>query len=100
MSKHLEIAYDMAKALEKVGAMDTVTMREIEALCLPPKRRFEAADIRKLRESRKMSQAVFAAVLNVGVTTVQQWEMGQKKPSGPSAKLLDLLDRKGIECLV
>jgi len=100
MSKHLEIAYDMAKALQKVGAMDTVTMREIEALCLPPKRRFEAADIRKLRESKKMSQAVFAAVLNVGVTTVQQWEMGQKKPSGPSAKLLDLLDRKGIECLV
>ncbi len=100
MRKHLKIAYDMAKALEKVGAMDAITMREIEALCLPPKRTFEAADIKRLRESKRMSQTVFAAVLNVGGSTVQQWEMGQKKPSGPSAKLLDLLDRKGLECLI
>lgn len=100
MSKHLDVAYDMAKDIYAVGGMDDITMREIEALCLPPKRHFEAADIKHLRESTRMSQAVFAAVLSVGVSTVQQWEMGYKKPSGPSAKLLDLLERKGVECLV
>jgi putative transcriptional regulator len=31
---------------------------------------------------------------------VRQWEIGQKRPSGPSLKLLDLLDRKGLEALI
>jgi putative transcriptional regulator len=30
---------------------------------------------------------------------VQKWEIGQKSPSGPSLKLLDVIDRKGIEAL-
>jgi putative transcriptional regulator len=47
----------------------------------------------------RMSQAVFAAVLNTSVSTVQKWEIGEKRPSGPSLKLLDVIDRKGIEAL-
>jgi len=99
MSKHLDIAYDMARALEKVGVMDAITMREIKALCLPPKRTFSAEQIRKIREATHTSRAVFAACLNVGLSTVEQWEMGLKKPSGPAAKLLDVVDRKGLDAL-
>jgi putative transcriptional regulator len=47
-----------------------------------------------------MSQAVFAAFLNTSVSTVQKWEIGEKKPSGPSLKLLNVIDQKGIEALV
>jgi DNA-binding transcriptional regulator YiaG len=43
--------------------------------------------------------AVFATVLGIGKTTVQQWEHGQKKPSGPAQRLLDLIDRKGLSAL-
>ena len=43
---------------------------------------------------------VLASVLNTSVSTVRQWEIGDKHPSGPSAKLLDLLDRKGLEALI
>lgn len=100
MSKHLERALEMARDLHAAGGMPAITMREIESLCLPPKRHFTAADVRRIRESSCLSQAVLAALLNVGLSTVQQWEMGQKKPSGPSAKLLDLLERKGMDCLV
>jgi putative transcriptional regulator len=46
-----------------------------------------------------MSQAVFAAVLNTGVSTVQKWGIGEKRPSGPSLKLLDVIQRKGIEAV-
>ncbi len=46
-----------------------------------------------------MSQAAFAAVLGTGKTTVQQWDQGQKKPSGPAQRLLDLIDRKGLAAL-
>jgi len=46
-----------------------------------------------------MSQAVFAAILNVSVSTVQKWEAGEKRPAGASLKLLNLVKRKGIEIL-
>jgi putative transcriptional regulator len=34
------------------------------------------------------------------LSTVRQWEIGQKRPSGPSLEFLDLLDRKGLEALI
>ena len=46
-----------------------------------------------------MSQAVFAAVLNTSVSTVQKWEVGEKRPSGPSLKLLNVIERKGVDAL-
>jgi putative transcriptional regulator len=74
-------------------------MREFDALCLPPVRSLSARQIRAIRSRARMSQAVFAAVLNTSVSTVQKWEIGQKRPSGPSLKLLDVIDRKGIDVL-
>jgi putative transcriptional regulator len=43
---------------------------------------------------------MLAAVLNTSLSTVRQWEIGDKHPSGPSLKLLDLLDRKGLDSLI
>jgi putative transcriptional regulator len=56
--------------------------------------------IRTLRARTRMSQAVFAAFINTSVSTVQKWEIGQKKPSGPSLKLLNVIDQKGMDALV
>jgi putative transcriptional regulator len=49
-----------------------------------------------------MSQAVFASFLNVSVSTVQKWESSaaQKHPSGAAAKLLQLVEAKGVETLI
>ena len=47
----------------------------------------------------KASQGVFAAYLNTSPSTVQKWEQGQKKPNGPSLKLLNLVDMHGLEAL-
>jgi putative transcriptional regulator len=99
MSEILDIAHEMARDLFKAGAMDEITMRKIEALCLPPKRAFGPEDIRRISTSNHVSQAAFAAFLGIGKTTVQQWEQGQKKPSGPAQRLLDLIDRKGLAVL-
>jgi putative transcriptional regulator len=33
-------------------------------------------------------------ILGIGKTTVQQWEQGEKNPSGPALRLLDLIDRR------
>lgn len=99
MSDILNMAHDMAKDLHKVGAMDDITMRVMDELCLPTPRRFSAADIKAIRTKTRMSQAVFAAFLNVGSNTIAQWEQGNRSPSGPSVRLLDVIDRKGIEAI-
>jgi len=36
-------------------------------------------------------------VLNTSISTVRQWEIGERHPSGPSRKLLDILERKGLD---
>lgn len=95
----LETVHETAKGLHKAGVMDTTTMREFDALCLPPVKSYTANQIKKLRLRYKASQAVFAAYLNTSPSTVQKWEQGQKKPNGPSLKLLNVVDQKGLEAL-
>lgn len=56
--------------------------------------------IRRLRQKENISQAVFAAILNTSVSTIQKWELGDKKPSGPSLKLLSILEKKGLEAVL
>jgi putative transcriptional regulator len=38
-------------------------------------------------------------MLGLGKTTIQQWEQGVKKPSGPSLKLLNIIDKHGLKVL-
>ncbi len=97
--KILDTVHDTAKGLHKAGVMDTKTMREFDALCLTPVKNLSAAQIKRLRTRNKASQAVFAAYLNTSPSTVQKWEQGQKKPNGPSLKLLNLVQDKGLEAL-
>jgi putative transcriptional regulator len=97
--KILDTVHQTAKGLHKAGVMDMQTMREFDALCLPPVKNLSAVQIRRLRKRNKASQAVFAAYLNTSPSTVQKWEQGQKKPNGPSLKLLNLVEQKGLEVL-
>ena len=97
--KILDTVHETAKGLLEAGVMDTTTMREFDALCLPPVKDLTAAQIKRLRTKSKASQAVFAAYLNTSLSTVQKWEQGQKKPNGPSLKLLNLVQQKGLNAL-
>ena len=97
--KILDAVHDTAKGVHKAGVMDTKTMHEFDALCLTPVKNLSAAQIKRLRKRNKASQAVFAAYLNTSPSTVQKWEQGQKKPNGPSLKLLNLVQDKGLEAL-
>ncbi len=96
----LEAVHDTANSLHRHGFIDKRRMTQYEALCLEPVPAYTSAQIRKLRAALKISQPVLAGVLNTSVSTVRQWEQGEKKPSGPSLKLLNLIDRKGIEAVL
>lgn len=89
----------MARDLHEIGLIDKRRMREFGALCHLDVEEMSPQKIKSLREKARVSQAVFAAVLNTSVSTVQKWEIGEKKPSGPSLKLLNLIERKGLEAL-
>jgi putative transcriptional regulator len=90
---------ETARGLYELGAVDRKTMREFDALRLEEPRVYSAYEIKRLRLRERASQAVFAAYLNTSVSTVQKWEIGEKKPSGPALKLLDLVERKGLKVL-
>ena len=95
----LEVVHEGAKDLHDAGLLNEVTMREFDALCLPPVKIYSAAQIKRIRLKSKTSQGVFAAYLNTSKSTVQKWEQGVKKPNGPSLKLLNLVAEKGIGVL-
>jgi putative transcriptional regulator len=95
----LETVHEAAQDLAQAGVVDIATMREFDALCLPPVKEYTAAQIKRIRMINKASQAVFAMYLNTSPSTVQKWEQGKKKPNGPSRKLLSIVERKGLEIL-
>ena len=96
----IEAMHATARDLHKGGFINKRTMQEYDALCLTPVPAYSRAKIRALRDRHRISQAVLASVLNTSLSTVRQWEIGAKHPSGPSLKLLNILDRKGLEALI
>ena len=99
MSRIIIEALETMKDLQEIGVVSKQTLRDFEALAVPPPS-YTAAAIRRLREQLHISQAVFAAYLNASVSTVQKWENGEKKPSGAALRLLSVIERKGLEVLV
>lgn len=98
-NKILKELHDTAKDMRAIGTLDTTTMREFDALCLPPVKKLTARQIRSLRVTNKLSQPVFAAYLNISPSTIRQWENGDKEPSGPSLKLLNIVRDKGLAAI-
>jgi putative transcriptional regulator len=91
--------HEMALDFHRAGVMDKSTMREFDELCLTKVEPMSPSQIAKLRRREMASQAVFAKYLNVTTGLVSQWERGEKRPRGPSLKLLTLVAKKGLESI-
>ena len=99
-SRILREVHETALGLRSAGLISKRRMGEFDALCSLEVKELSPAAIKRLRERANLSQAVFAAVLNTSVSTVQKWEIGDKRPSGPSLKLLNLIERRGVEAVL
>ncbi len=95
----LGAVHKTAAGLQRVGVIDKATMREFDALCLAPVSPMRPEEIRALREREQVSQPVFASYLNVRRDAVSKWERGEKRPDGPSLKLLNLVKAKGLKAI-
>lgn len=99
-SRILDAVHETATDLHRLGFIDQRKMRKYEALCLDPVPEYDSEKIRSLRARYQLSQTVLASLLNTSPSAVRQWELGDKHPSGPSQKLLNLLERKGLDALI
>jgi len=48
----------------------------------------------EIRMKLNLSQAAFAGLMGVSLRTVQDWEQGRRKPSGPAEALLRIAEQK------
>ena len=99
-SRILDEMHETAQGLRGAGLISKRRMAEFDILCHLEVHEMSPEEIKSLRERAHVSQAVFAAMLNISPSTVQKWEAGAKKPGGPSLKMLNLIERKGIEAVV
>jgi putative transcriptional regulator len=98
-SRIFQAVHEGAGDLYRLGFIDKRRMAHYDAMCLAPQD-YDAEKVRALRDRLRLSQAALADVLGASASTVRKWEAGDKHPSGPSRRLLDILDRKGIEAVL
>ena len=76
------------------GLKVSFTKKELDSLGVEiPKREITAQEIKNIRKNIKVSQSVFAKLLNVSISSIRQWEQGNRKPSGSTVILLELLQK-------
>jgi putative transcriptional regulator len=92
MAKHLSRAARDALAATDWHKIDAMTDEDIaRQIASNPDAAPDMApdiDVRAIRRATGMTQVQFAATYEFSVRTVQEWERGAKRPSGPARTLL------------
>ena len=97
-SRIMDEMYETMQAMHKGGLITKRRFEEHKALYVASRTpEYTGEDVKELRSRLNVSQAVLAALINTSVAAVRAWEAGTKKPGGPSNKLLQLLDAKGLD---
>lgn len=99
-SDAFEAIHSAVDGMFRAGTIDKTTMRGFDESCLNEPMELLPREIKALREKNNVSQPVFARYLNTSESTVQKWESGAKRPSGPALKLLTIVRKRGLEALM
>jgi len=76
------------------GANVSFTKKELDSLGITiPKVQVTGDQIQAIRRQMNLSQNVFAKLLNVSSSSIQQWEQGKRRPTGSTKVLLELLEK-------
>lgn len=70
--------------------------RHTKQIYIPPITSHSSDEIKTIRHNLGLTQSLFAQYLGVSPKTVESWESGKNKPSGPSNRLLGLLAAKKV----
>ena len=96
---------ETARGLNRSGivsstTLEKITVRDIDLTKLPRVKPPTGAEIVSMRERANMSQAVFARFLNVGTSTLSQWEREESRPRGAAARLLAIVKQAGVQAIL
>ncbi|SDB18118.1 transcriptional regulator, XRE family [Pseudomonas sp. NFACC23-1] len=71
--------------MESVQQMDEIVRGECQ-----PSREFivDALQVKEIRKATGLTQAKFAALIDVQLGTLRNWEQGRREPTGPAKALL------------
>jgi len=83
----MELFEELTKSVKEAGKIQRGEVKASRVFT------YNAIDIRRLRESVKVSQSKFALMIGVSVDTVQNWEQGRRKPRGPAMALLRVFEK-------
>jgi putative transcriptional regulator len=77
----------LAESMEQMG--------EISRGERAPSREFvvDAVKVREVRAITGLSQAKFASIIDVQVSTLRNWEQGRRGPTGPARALLKAIEK-------
>lgn len=53
----------------------------------------DPVDVKAIRERAALSQNELAAMMRVSVRTLQNWEQGRRKPTGPASALIRIFEK-------
>ena len=98
-SDAFEAIHSAVEGMFEAGTIDKETLRTFDETCLSVPAELSPDEIKALREQNRVSQPVFARYLNTSESTVQKWESGAKRPSGPALKLLGIVQKHGLRML-
>jgi putative transcriptional regulator len=95
---------EATRGRDRIGAVSDAqltktTLRMVGKDALPKVQPMSPSQIVAVRERTGVSQAVMAAFLNVAVSTISQWERGERHPTGAALKLLHVVKQNGIGVL-
>lgn len=73
------------------------TLKNFDLSSPPPIEPYDAASVRSLRLRDQLSEAAFAHYFGVTERLVKRGENGLSLAYGPSLKMLNLVERKGVD---
>lgn len=96
----VELTEDMhAVGLVSDDEMEKTTLRMLGPDALPRTKPVKPGEIVSIREQARMSQAVFARLLDVSTGTLSKWERGEQHPRGPARRLLQIIKARGVDAI-
>ena len=66
---------------------------------IQPVKKYDGSQIKQIRASVGMTQALFADYMGVSAKTVEAWEKGTNRPTGTACRLISMLENKTFTAL-
>ena len=84
---------ETVQGLMDIGVSTKFTKDELNELGVNSHVDITPNKIKNIRKSIDVSQAMFAQLLNVSLSSVKRWESGKQTPTGSTQVLLELLSQ-------